>query len=102
MARRTSPLLPRVQRTLKKVGEHLRLARKRRGLTAKQVAERAGMSPNTLRSVERGHGGVTIAAYAAVLQVLGLDGDLLLLAADDPVGRRLQDAGLPGEGGSET
>ena len=94
MGRRTSPLLPRVERALASVGEQLRLARRRRKLTAKQVAERAGMAVNTLRSIERGSAGTTLGAYAAVLQVLGLDGDLLLLAKEDPVGRRLQDAEL--------
>lgn len=52
------------------------------------------MAPMTLRSVERGGAGVTIGAYAAVMQVLGAEKDLDLIAADDPTGRALQDARL--------
>ncbi len=54
------------------------------------------MAPMTLRNVERGLAGVTLGAYAAVLQVLGLDGDLSLLAQADELGRSLQDARMPG------
>lgn len=94
MGRRVQPLLPRVQRILAELGESLRLARLRRRLTAKQVAERAGMTVVTLRAIERGSPGATLGAYAAVLQVLGLEGDLALVAKNDPLGRKLQDAGL--------
>lgn len=94
MAQRTSPLLPATQRRLHDLGERIRLARLRRKLTAASVAERAGMSPMTLRGVERGEPGVTIGAYAAVLQVLGLEGDVGRVGADDAVGRQLQDSRL--------
>lgn len=48
----------------------------------------------TLRSLERGGSGVTMGAYLAVMQVLGVEGDLDLLASADPVGRELQDSRL--------
>lgn len=53
------------------------------------------MTAVTLRSVERGNMGVTIGAYASVLHVLGLDGDLDTVAEVDTLGRNLQDAALP-------
>ena len=46
----------------------------------------------TLRSLERGGTGVTIGAYLAVMQVLGIERDLDLLAQADPTGHALQDA----------
>lgn len=95
MAQRTAPLLPASELLIQRLGERLRLARLRRRLPAKQLAERAGMSPMTLRSLERGGSGVTIGAYVAVMQALGIERDLDLLAQQDAVGRELQDARLP-------
>jgi transcriptional regulator with XRE-family HTH domain len=95
MAKRTSPLLPATEDHLLRFGERLRLARRRRRLSSKQVAERAGMAPMTLRSLERGGSGVTIGAYLAVMQVLGIERDLDLLGQADPLGHELQDARLP-------
>ena len=45
------------------------------------------MAPMTLRSVERGGSGVTIGAYLAVMQVLGIEQVLSLLEQVDAVGR---------------
>ena len=95
MAKKTAPLLPPTEALLHQLGERLRMARLRRRLTAKQVAERAGMAPMTLRSLERGGAGVTIGAYLAMMQVLGIENDLSLLGKADSVGRELQDAHLP-------
>lgn len=94
MARTVSPLLPEPQDRLAQLGERLRLARRRRKLSAAMVAERAGMSRVTLGAVEKGMPGVTIGAYLAVMQVLGLDAGLDKVAAEDPLGRELQDASL--------
>jgi len=91
---RKSILLPTADKVLKELGENIKLARKRRGLSGAQVAERAGMARSTLVLIEKGTPGVAMSAYLQVLFVLGLEKDLLRVAADDPLGRKLQDAGL--------
>ncbi len=88
-------MLPPTAALLQRFGDRLRLARLRRRLAAKLVAERAGMSPMTLRSIERGGSGVTMGAYMAVMQVLGIEKDVNLLGLADPFGRELQDSLLP-------
>jgi transcriptional regulator with XRE-family HTH domain len=94
MPRKSTRPLPKVRRTLLQLGENIRLARLRRGFSAALVAERAGMSRNTLRAIEKGEPGVTLGSYANVLHSLGLHGDLGAVARDDELGRKLQDAGL--------
>ena len=79
---------------LQTLGENIHLARLRRDLTSEQVAERAGIARNTLIKIERGDEGVAIGMYFRVLIVLGLQDDLLLIARDDVLGRKLQDIGL--------
>lgn len=76
------------------VGENLRLARLRRRLSAQQVADRAGISRSTLQNLEKGSPSVSIGNLLQVLVVLGLEKDFPELAAVDPLGRKLQDAGL--------
>ncbi len=95
MAKKTALLMPASDALLQRFGERLGLARRRRRLSSKQVAERAGMAPMTLRSLERGGSGVTIGAYLAVMQVLGIERDLDMLGQADPLGRALQDSRLP-------
>lgn len=87
-------LLPSQQRTLTTLGENIKYARLRRDLSSEQVAERAGISRNTLIKIEKGDESVAIGYYFRVLAVLGLDKDILFVAKDDELGRRLQDAKL--------
>ncbi|MCF1751107.1 helix-turn-helix domain-containing protein [Mariniradius sediminis] len=91
----TSPILfPKLQRILSEVGENIKLARLRRKLSSEQVAERAGIGRSTLVKIEQGHPGVSMGNYMNVIWVLGLEQDFLLLAKDDELGRKLQDAQL--------
>jgi transcriptional regulator with XRE-family HTH domain len=87
-------LLPKAKNILSEVGENIRLARLRRKFSSEQVAERANISRPTLLSIEKGSAGVGIGAFLQVLMVLGLGKDFLLLAKDDELGRKLQDADL--------
>lgn len=87
-------LLPKIGSILAETGENIKLARLRRKLSAEQVAERANITRVTLLKIEKGSGGVSVSSYAQVLFVLGLEKDLLKLAGDDPLGRKLQDAQL--------
>ncbi|HET7931161.1 MAG TPA: helix-turn-helix transcriptional regulator [Rhodanobacteraceae bacterium] len=94
MTRSLPSLLPRLERSLRGLGTRIRQARLRRAYTAATVSQRAGVSRATLLRVERGDAAVALGIYARVLQALGLDADLERLAADDVLGRKLQDAGL--------
>jgi transcriptional regulator with XRE-family HTH domain len=94
MKTRNTILLPRAQKPISVLGENIKLARLRRKFSAEQVAERANISRPTLVSIEKGSPNVTIGAYVKVLSVLGLENDILEVANDDKLGRRLQDAKL--------
>ncbi len=94
MKTRNTILLPRAQKPISALGENIKLARLRRKFSAEQVAERANISRPTLVSIEKGNPNVTIGAYVKVLTVLGLENDIIEVAKDDHLGRRLQDAKL--------
>lgn len=94
MKTKKSILLPGAKRILEELGANLKLARKRRKLTRQQVAERADIARSTLQLIEQGAPGVAMSSYLQVLFVLGLEKDLENVAAADPLGRKLQDAGL--------
>ncbi|WP_313115059.1 helix-turn-helix domain-containing protein [Aequorivita sediminis] len=85
-------ILPKTRRILDELGENIKLARLRRKFSSQQVAERANISRPTLSAIEKGKPTVSIGSYLLVLQVLGLEKDFLLLAKDDELGRKLQDA----------
>jgi transcriptional regulator with XRE-family HTH domain len=92
MSSKSPTLFPLQLRELSALGERIRLARRRRKLTAQDVALRAGISRPTLRSAEAGDPSVSMGTYVRVLAALGgLDKDLAKVAADDKMGRQLQD-----------
>jgi transcriptional regulator with XRE-family HTH domain len=86
-----------VRRTLRKLGLDIRDVRRRRGLPAKVVAERAFTSRPTLRRIEAGDHSVGIGIYGAVLQALSLLDGLGQLAdvSRDPSGVAMATERLP-------
>ena len=95
MGKKTATIMPKTQKIIETMGEQIKLARLRRKISAELVAERAGISRGSLWAVEKGSPSVALGIYAAVLHALnGLDTDLLLIAKDDELGRKLQDLDL--------
>lgn len=95
---RTTPELPlSIRQTLDKLGRDIRNARKRRRITTRVMADRAGISRPTLRRVERGDPSVALGIYASVLFVLGMADRLgeLADATHDRRGLELQEEELP-------
>jgi len=76
------------------LGENIKLARLRRKLSIRSMAERAGIAASTLGNIEDGSSSVSLGSYLQVLSVLRLEDDLLLIADKDPVGRQIQDSRL--------
>lgn len=96
MPKKTIVLLPETEKILEQMGLQIKYARLRRKLTSELVAERAGISRATLVSIEKDSPSVAMGCYAAVLHALNyMDKDLLLVAKDDELGRKLQDLDLP-------
>jgi transcriptional regulator with XRE-family HTH domain len=79
---------------LQTMGNQIRLARLRRNYTMQGMAEHPQFSRSTITKIEAGDDGVAIGSYFNVLIALALDQDILLLAKDDALGRKLQDAKL--------
>ena len=95
MKKRTILLFPDTIKILEQRGEQIKLARLRRNLSVELVSERANISRATLWAIEKGSPSVAIGYYAAVLHALNdMDKDLLLIAKEDELGRRLQDLSL--------
>lgn len=91
-------IMPDTENILKTMGKQIKMARLRRRLSATLVAERAGISRSTLWKVENGNPAVAVGIYAAVLHALNnMDKDLLKIAGDDELGRKLQDMDLMGK-----
>ena len=94
MAKRTPPTFPAARRQVLALGERLRAARLRRGMTQAVLAERVGVTIQTLSKLEAGNPTTSVATLLRVLQMLGLGTDIDQLAANDEQGRALQDSQL--------
>jgi transcriptional regulator with XRE-family HTH domain len=86
-----------VARGLHDLGLHLSTWRKLQRLTTTAVAERAGVTRNTLRALEQGTGTASAESLVRVLRVLGVM-DAVVAAADpyrSDVGKLRADEALP-------
>ena len=94
MPAKSQPIFPSEQKILVSLGDRIKLARLRRGLSAEALAERSSISRMTLHRAEKGYAAVALGTYLRILAALQLQDDFNLLAKDDELGRRLQDLKL--------
>jgi transcriptional regulator with XRE-family HTH domain len=94
MPKRTPPSHPQARRQIAALGVRLRAARLRRKMTQPMLAERVGVSIPTIAKLEDGDPSTSFATMLRVLSALGLAADIDLLAAQDSLGRSLQDSAL--------
>src|SRR5438874_2152568 len=93
----SSPLPIPVIRVLRKLGQDIRDARRRRRIPVAILAERASISRTTLSRIEKGDPSASLGNYATVLFTLGM-ADRLADVADprhDTVGLELEEENLP-------
>lgn len=96
MGRQRITSVAATEQTLARLGQYIATARMRREWRQEDLAQKAGMHPNTLRKVESGAPGTAIGAYAAALWALGLLDQLAEVArpARDAEGETLAAARL--------
>ena len=70
----------KLKNILATLGENIKLARLRRKLSIRSMAERAGIAVSTLGNIENGSSSVSLGSYLQVLSVFRLEEDLLLIA----------------------
>lgn len=94
----TDPALTAVldMHLLLQLGGRLKRLRVAQGLTTTEIAQRVGITRNTLRAIESGDPATSLGSYLRVMSALGVSGDLALLAT----GAVQQPAGSAAAGGT--
>jgi len=98
-----------VARALRALASDVATWRKLRGLTQAQLADRAGVSRDTIARLERGDGGVGIGTLLRALRALGVldsvaraldpyETDVGRLRSDERLPRRVRPRDLTGQG----
>jgi len=85
------------QSELRSLGENIAIARKRRRMTIRRLAEAVSVTPETIRRLEKGAPGISIGTLSMVLLVLGERGRLgnLLAPSTDDIGEIISVHDLP-------
>jgi transcriptional regulator with XRE-family HTH domain len=100
---------PPVRRALRHVADDVAVWRKLRGLTQTQLADRSGVSRDTLVRLEGGDGGVSVENLLRVLRALGVldsipkaldpyETDIGRLRSDEQLPRRVRPRSLTSRG----
>lgn len=108
-SKRGRPTPPAVRRALRDVADDLSTWRKLRGLTQAQLADRAGISPDTVARLERGDGGLSLENVLRMLRALGIldsvpnaldpyESDVGRLRSDEQLPQRVRPRKLTGRG----
>jgi len=86
-----------VREGAQQLGQCLRIARKRRRLTQRDLAAKAGIAYVTLRAVEAGNLQTGLGAYLAILWAMGMESEFATWADPqrDEEGKRLDIVRLP-------
>lgn len=69
-----------LRQNITQMGQQIQLARKRRGITMQEMADRMLVTRKTLNRLESGDPGVSLGVVASALLTLGLENDLNHLA----------------------
>jgi transcriptional regulator with XRE-family HTH domain len=86
-----------VRNGLKRLGTDLKNARLRRRLKMITIADRAGISRETLAKIQKGDPGVSMGSYASVILAIGLGTGWMALADifNDKTGQALDEERIP-------
>ena len=93
----TTQYTPSVQRALRKLGQDIKIARKKRRMSVEDFASRLGVTKGTVIRLERGEAGVSIGTLSMALLALGELHRLseILDASTDDTGLLLDQTRLP-------
>lgn len=86
---------PAIEKQMTALGQRLREARLRRGISTLLFSERMNVSRDTLNRLEKGDPSIAMGTYVRALRVLGVEKDLDKVAQDDELGRKMQDLKMP-------
>lgn len=97
------PLTSEVVNSITRLGDQLRIARKRRRMTQTEFAERLGVSRETVRRMERGDPGIAIGVILSAAWIFGLLETALAAFApnNDTIGQALELHRLTTTGGTK-
>ena len=82
--KRGSPKKSAASNALKLLGDRVRQARARRGMTRKQLARDSSVSERYLAQIEAGHGNISVLVLRQLAKALNLPSEVLLIEGPEP------------------